>query len=424
MNKALIISFISVICLSSTISTGDKKYLYNNVFSDTGISKTCLSNRDDSLFQDDRLPVIRELPDLFLLNDGSRVSTRSQWDTRRAELRELILRYEYGHLAPPSPVHVVTTGPDSLISSPDGSIRKREVILKTGPGGAIRFTVNLFIPAKVTKPYPVIIDGDLCWGSLLKRLTPAGLVPLVKQGYLIAEFDRTQFAPDEDTRTRGVFPLYPKYDWGALAAWAWGFHRTVDYLLTQEIVDKDKIIVTGWSRGGKACLLAGALDERIALVAPNCSGTCGSGPMRYVVPGAERIDDIVVRFPYWFNESFQKFTGENLYKLPFDQHSLIALVAPRAYLSTNGSLDRWADPEGTAKAHLAAREAWSALGAQDKMGIHYANSGHDHNMDKWIVLVYFADLVFYGKKPVYDYQSIPFKDLDRDFSWSAPAKLN
>ena len=41
------------------------------------------------------------------------------------------------------------------------------------------------------------------------------------RGYALAEFDRTQVAPDKNDRSTGVYSLYPDYDWGALAAWAW-----------------------------------------------------------------------------------------------------------------------------------------------------------------------------------------------------------
>ena len=206
--------------------------------------------------QEEYLPVVNELPDIFLRNDGSRVTTVGQWKSHREELIEKLLKYEYGHLAQSSPVHVINESADSIIRDGTDIIKKRVVNLKTGPGGEISFTLNLFVPDKSEGPFPAIIDGDLCWGSLLKRLKPEGLISLVKRGYIIVEFDRTIFAADRNTRDEGVFPLYPNYDWGALAAWAWGFHRTIDYLLTQSEINKDKICVTGWSRGGKACLLA------------------------------------------------------------------------------------------------------------------------------------------------------------------------
>jgi hypothetical protein len=366
------------------------------------------------------LSVVKELPDPFLTENGTRIETKDQWIKQREILSEYIMRYEYGHVPPPSPVVMINNDVDSVIQGNRGIIRKKTVTLVTGPKGSMKFKINLFLPEKGDGPYPTIVDGDLCWGSLLKRLNPDGLISLVKRNYIIVEFDRTNFAPDKNIRNEGVFPLYPDYDWGVLAAWAWGFHRTIDYLVTQKIVDRNRIIVTGWSRGGKACLLAGALDNRIALTAPNCSGTCGSGPIRFVEDGGEKIDDIVARFPYWFNDTFRQFTGENRFKLPFDQHTLIALVAPRAYLSTNGLKDTWANPKGTAQAHQAAKEVFKMLGDETKAGIFYANSGHDHNLDKWVALLDFADMVFYGKKSDYDYSGIPFSNLDKAYSWSAP----
>jgi len=369
------------------------------------------------------LPYITELPDPFLMNNGSRVSNLSDWLKHRDELKEKFQFYEYGHFMPPFPVSEMSVSPDSIIEYGKDSIKKRVVQLKTGPEGKISFTLNLFIPGKGKGPFPVIIDGDLCWGSLLTNLTEEGLLSLVKRGYIIAEFDRTKFAPDQDIRNNKGFPPNQNFDSGAIVEWAWGYQRTVDYLLTLKIIDKTKIGVTGWSRGGKAALLAGAFDERITLVAPNCSGTCGSGPLRFIDTDGETIDDIATKFPYWFCSNFQNFLGRNKDKLPVDQHSLIALVAPRAYLCTNGLKDAWANPRGTAQAHLAAREVFVALGAQDKMGIFYINTGHDHNIDKWNALLDFADKVFYRKTPSYDYKSIPFPDLKKAYSWSAPKQL-
>jgi len=360
---------------------------------------------------------VTELPDPFIMDNGSRVANLSEWNKRREELKEKIQFYEYGHFAGVSPVTVVNVLSDSIIKVDNGTIKKRIVRLKTVFNGPKEFTVNLFMPEKGKGPFPVVIAGDLCWGSLQKRLSVKDLSSLVNRGYIIAEFDRTVFSPDENLR--GSKPDQ-KFDTGAVVEWAWGFQRVVDYLFTIKIVDGSKIAVTGHSRGGKAALLAGAFDDRIALVAPNCSGAGGSGPSRFVDTGGEKLDDIVTRFPYWFSSNFKDYIGDERFKLPFDQHSLIALVAPRAYLCTNGLQDKWANPLGTAQAHLAAREVFAALGAQDKMGIFYINSGHDHSIDKWIALLDFADRVFYNKPTAYDYNSIPFPDLKKAYSWKAP----
>jgi hypothetical protein len=85
--------------------------------------------------------------------------------------------------------------------------------------------------------------------------------------------------------------------------------------------------------------------------------------------------------------------------------------------------DAWANPRSTAQAHLAAREVFIALGVHDKMGIFFANTWHNHNIDKWIVLLDFADKVSFGNIPEYDYNSMPFQDLKKAYSWSAPEQL-
>src|SRR5437763_10803261 len=109
-----------------------------------------------------------------------------------------------------------------------------------------------------------------------------------------------------------------------MAAWAWGYHRAVDFLVTLRSVDKDRIAVTGHSRGGKAALLAGAIDARVALTAPNCSGCGGAGCFRFRGPQSERLADILQSFPGWFTPRLRDFIGRED-QLPFDQHELKAL---------------------------------------------------------------------------------------------------
>ena len=52
---------------------------------------------------------------------------------------------------------------------------------------------------------------------------------------------------------------------GTIAAWAWGFQRCVDYLMTDRDIDTNRIAIVGHSRNGKAALLAAAFDERVAM---------------------------------------------------------------------------------------------------------------------------------------------------------------
>jgi hypothetical protein len=263
--------------------------------------------------------------------------------------------------------------------------------------------------------FPVIVKGDLCWG----RVAPAIVQEVIRRHYVLAEFDRTEIAPDGPDRAKGVHALYPGYDWSTTAAWAWGFHRVVDYLVKQDFIDAKHIAITGHSRGGKAALLAGALDERVALTAPNASGCGGAGCYRVLGPKSEDIAAITSRFPYWFQARFKDFIG-HVDQLPFDQHFLRALVAPRALLSTEALDDLWANPMGTQVSYLAARQVFEFLGAGERTGIHYRPGKHEHNETDWMALLDFADLQFFGKKVDTRFDRMPFPDAPAGFSWSAP----
>ena len=361
----------------------------------------------------DQLPVIKELPDPFVAGDGSRVKTKADWARRREELKAQILYYEFGHFPPP-PGNITATEISSKINDAIGAT-ERQLLLAMGPDHKVQYHLDLTIPRGKTGRLPAIVTGDLAWYKLPEPIRQEA----ARRGYVVAEFNREEVAPDKNDRTRGVFPLYPDYDWGCEAAWAWGFHRTVDYLLTLDFVDPARIGVTGHSRGGKAALLAGAFDERVALVCPNGSGAGGASTYRVVHPKGETLRRVASVFPFWFNPRFQGFIG-NETRLPFDHHSLRALVAPRALLATEARDDLWANPTGCQQAHLAALEVYKFLGAADRIGISYRDGKHEHNAEDWATLLDFADKVFFGRTVSRPFDQLPFPDDPKAFSWSAP----
>ena len=105
-------------------------------------------------------------------------------------------------------------------------------------------------------------------------------------------------------RTTRYYPAYPDYDWGLAAGWAWGLSRCVDYLDTQSLADRGSCIAVGHSRIGKAVLIAGAFDDRIAVVAPAGSGAGGTGAYRFNGArggGREGLADMMRKYPNWFS---------------------------------------------------------------------------------------------------------------------------
>ena len=363
------------------------------------------------ILQVSKLPVFRELPDPFKFSNGQRVKTKDDWQRRRIELLRQILEIEYGLVPEPGEVKGNEAGAEK--DSSTGSTT-HHLTVNMGPEGKISVQVILTTPAG-DGPFPVIVKGDLCWG----RVTPDIIAAVISRGYALAEFDRTQVAPDKNDRATGVFPLYPDSDWGALAAWAWGYGRVIDYLQTRPDIDKGKLIVTGHSRGGKAALLAGVLDLRVALTAPNGSGCGGAGCYRVEWPTSENLRSIVTVFPYWFGPHFDEFIG-HVDQLPFDQHEVKAMVAPRALFSTDSLDDLWANPLGTQISFLASREVFRFLGAENKTGLHYRHGKHEQNLEDFTALLDFADVQLMDKTSEKKFDELPFPAFPKAFSWKAP----
>lgn len=360
------------------------------------------------------------LQDLFRFENGRRVENWDDWLKRREELLELILSIEYGHL-PPTPTSVKGL---ELHNHVEPSLLNAQHIqyhvTSSGPEPwqSFRFLMDVLIPPG-DGPFPVVINGDGCWRYLTEDVTR----DVLGRGYALAAFNRVEIVPDNHRmeRATGLYQVYPDGDFGALAAWAWGYHRCVDVLLEQPYADSARIAVVGHSRGGKAVLLAGATDERIALTAPNNSGCGGAGCFRHAGKGAEKISGILGPVAYWFSRRFKDFIDRED-ALPFDQHCLKALVAPRALLSTEALGDLWANPSGTWQTHLAAKELYRHLGAEGRIGFWFRDGPHGHGGEDWAAFLDFADWSFRGKKTERRFDQNPFPDAPPAFTWSAPGQ--
>ena len=362
---------------------------------------TPVSVRADMTF-----PILETLPDPFASSNGQRVQTPDDWRRRRDEIKTLLAFYEYGHLPPATSVRLLQT---TNLSDENGTHREH-LLIGCGPNDNVQFTLDLHIPSGNTGPFPVVLTGD--------ALAPPN-DEVNARGYIVAHFDRSAFAPDDASRKGGIYALYPDTDCGTLGGWAWGYARVIDYLATRCDVKADQIAVVGHSRGGKAALIAGAFDERIALTVSAQSGTGGASPFRLQGKNSESLAQATARFNHWFGPHLQRFAGREA-QLPFDQHFLLALIAPRNLLLLNAFDDPYSNLDAANQTFRASREVFDFLGARNNVGLHLRAGKHSFDAADWRALLDFADRQFEGRKTATGFDGTEPQTTNYWFDWRAP----
>ncbi len=387
------------------------------------------------------LPVQEGLPDPFLKPDGTRVASPDEWPQQRRYLRAMLDHYLYGSI-PPRPT---TFGLERVMSQPafDGTaVNERYAVTLERNGKKLVFHFEYFKPV-ASKRYPVIVKNCHTLFDMNKNLPGHRKKDLeadlraakeaVERGYLFGKFNREQVAQDHHggKRTKqGVLALYPEYDWAIIAAWTWAHGIVFDALDRLELADMDKLVVTGHSRGGKTALCAGIIDERVAITAPNSSGGGGTASQRYFEEGKETktpdgslthqtLETALQGVPNWWNARLFQFVGK-ADRMPFDAHTMKALIAPRALVNPHGRQDYWANPYGTELTYRAADKVFGFLGAEGQQGIHWRDGGHAQGDEDYAALLDFVDWKFFGKKPGRSFSTLQYPDAELPIHWDTP----
>ena len=384
-----------------------------------------------------KLPAKAELPDPLVMFNGKPVTTKDQWfKERRPELKKLYEHYMFGASPPAPKVNAKIERIDK--NALGGKASLKEITLTFAGIDGPKIHLLLVVPNKRDGPAPVFVGMNFAGNHTALddpkiQLNPNWMYPTgkgvkdnratdksrgtqidvwniedaVDRGYAVATFYSGDIDADQKEKRDGIQKHFGKeYDWSTIAAWAWGYSRIIDYLVTDADIDAAKIIVVGHSRNGKTALLAGAFDERIAVIMPHQAGCGGSAPSRRRGDkNAESVKRINSAFPHWFNAAFKEF-GDDPDKLPFDQHCLIAMCAPRPVLLSNAVEDTWANPTGQFELLLAAEPVYRLVGvkgvASKKMpaigklmnstlGFYLREGKHSMNRDDWRAFLDFAD---------------------------------
>jgi hypothetical protein len=347
------------------------------------------------------------LPDPLTMNNGAPVLTASDWTSlRRPEILKLYESFIYG--AGPQWRNMIDHMRENDNRALGGKALRKQIDLEfynysnridNDPTNDLKLHLLLYTPADLRKPVPVFLclsfTGNYAdiddksvlvypvWDSKTDTLAVPSKVErgtshnwkieeALARGYGVAILNYNDIEPDLADGTGwkyGVRSLYLKQGetntdgnaWGAIAAWAWGASRVMDYLETDKNVDARHVILFGHSRLGKAALWAGAEDQRFAMVIASCSGEMGASLSRRDY--GETVTTMCQTFPYWFCPNFLDYNN-NLSAMPVDSHMLISLIAPRPLFLSTGSEDRWGDPRGEWEAAIAAAPVYKLLGEQ------------------------------------------------------------
>lgn len=339
----------------------------------------------------EKLPAQASFPDPLMAQDGSRITTKDEWAGKRApELRALFRHYMYGQQPTVGSVEGKILRTDTAAFG--GKATLKEVSVNTGKGEPVHLLIVVpnkrekaapcFLGLNFSGNYGLVADplvqmpkgwmlskyagtsdnraGEAARG---KQVDAWAIEQSIDRGYAVATFfsgdvisDKAELAVEQLKTYLLPGTTAETADAPAtITVWAWAFSRMVDYLVTDKDIDARRIAVVGHSRNGKTALLAAALDERIAMAIPSQAGCGGTAPSRVSPemrapqangrPLAETVAVINKSFPHWFCGNFKPF-GEAPEKLPFDQHALIALCAPRPVLVSCAVGDVWSNPPG------------------------------------------------------------------------------
>lgn len=365
-----------------------------------------------------------KLPDPFLMDNGSRVKSESDWLKRREEIYKTAIELQFG-TQPPEPEFL-----DVELLYDGGFGGKRTYLITTGTyENPISFQMQLFLPKKYGT-YPVVVDGDMCFRySNDKEYISA----FCDNNIILALFNRVELAHDiaRETEKKGrIYKTYPEYTFGSIGAWAWGYSRCVDALEKIKCADMSCIAFSGHSRGGKTAMLAGALDQRAAIVNPNetCAGACSCYRLNITAvteDGEEKVSEsleaLLNNFKCWLGEGMKDYVGKED-ELPFDSHFLKAMVAPRVLFVSEAASDIWANPVGSWMTTKAAGEVYKFLGCEEKLLWYFRRGYHFHKPEDVLQL---ANVInhFKNGEPLNDrYFKTPFKQPELIYDWRCPEK--
>jgi hypothetical protein len=320
--------------------------------------------RQSTCSTQDSYPTVNsaKLPDPFTSAAGTKITTKADFECRKAEISKIMQQYELGTYPPP---------PDKVEASMSGS----GITVRVTVGSkTISFSASIRKPSG-SGPFPAIIGIG------------GASIPIPSNVATIT-FNNDEFGAQSGSGSRGRGKFYDlfgsSHSAGSLTAWAWGVDRLIDGLeqvgAASSGIDTKRLGVTGCSRNGKGAFVTGAFVNRIALTIPQESGAGGAACWRISdqqkSSGAniQTAQQIIGENP-WFSRNFDPYV-RSITTIPQDHHFLAAMIVPRGLIAFENNID-WLGPVSTTGCMKAGRMIYKAYGVPNNMGFSLVG-GHNH----------------------------------------------
>jgi len=276
----------------------------------------------------DRFPE-KDLDDILLLPDGKEARTTEAWETKARDVRSRIEQI-VGDLPAYDTIENVAIENERAFR---GTLRKAEIRIDE------KLVAYLTYPAEREEKTPAVIylhayldAGGHEWSRGYGYRTSVG-ERLAQQGFVAIEFDQLGYA--SRNRDSGIEFYRENPGVSALGVMIQDVRKIVDALSLLDWVNRERIMVAGYSLGGMVGLYAAVFDARIRAVA----STCGFGSMRRDVHGNQT--EGIKRYAH-LRPTIPRlglFLG-NEKRIPYDFHEVLALIAPRPVFVLAPRLDQ------------------------------------------------------------------------------------
>lgn len=292
------------------------------------------------------------------------IRTRADAETRKKQVREKLITLIGGLPDYRGPLNV-----QKFESLDRGDYRIEKIVYDSLPG--FHVTADVYVPTKGTKPFPAILmpvghgrDGkggsqQVAIGLALKGFIALAYDP-IGQGERLQYYDpesgnsKVGGATDEHSHANGHTMLIGD----SVARYRiWDGIRGIDYLVSRDDVDANRIGCTGCSGGGTLTTYISALDDRVKAAAPAC----------YITSWRELL---TVLGPQDGEQVFPNFLREQL-----DMADFIEVFAPKPWLMVN-TINDFFPLEGARQTYEEARKWYALYGAEDRIGWHIGPGGH------------------------------------------------